>query len=64
LQTGGPLAEKLGIAGYYVRIAPSGAADDEQNLNARIAIPNRAGSSLPASQQVGMDFLQLVRYGL
>lgn len=62
-RTGGPFAEKLGIPGYYVRIAPPGIAESAPGLQSQTA-EHRSGEATPAAEQVGVDFLQLVRYGL
>ncbi len=60
-----PLARLYGVPGYYVRVAP------EQTLIAArpegvLPIRNLAEEdpSLPVGAQVGVDFLQLVRFGL
>ena len=63
---GTPLARRFGIAGYYVRVAPPEALTDRCCPPERVlAIKNRAADAgLPVSEQVGVDFLQLVRFGL
>ncbi|HEV3182282.1 MAG TPA: glycoside hydrolase family 15 protein [Steroidobacteraceae bacterium] len=59
-----PLARLYGVQGYYVRVAP------EQTLSAErpegvLPIRNlQKDPSLPVGAQVGVDFLQLVRFGL
>jgi glucoamylase len=59
-----PLARIYGVPGYYVRVAP------EQTLIAErpdgvLPIRNQQQDpTLPVSAQVGVDFLQLVRFGL
>ncbi|MBU1425809.1 MAG: glycosyl hydrolase [Gammaproteobacteria bacterium] len=59
------LARRLGVHGYYIRNAPS-----ERDINPRalldvLPIKNRADAPvLTAAEQVGIDFLQLVRFGL
>jgi len=59
-----PLARLYGVPGYYVRVAP------EQTLMAErpegvLPIRNlQKDPSLPVGAQVGVDFLQLVRFGL
>jgi len=59
------LARRIGVQGYYIRNAPS-----ERDLNPRalldvLPIKNRADAAgLRAAEQVGIDFLQLVRSGL
>ncbi|HLI10420.1 MAG TPA: glucan 1,4-alpha-glucosidase [Alphaproteobacteria bacterium] len=60
------LAKKLGIAGYYVRIAPPETADGASPLEGFVPIKNRppADSSQPAALLVSPDALALVRFGL
>lgn len=62
---GSPLDRRLGIGGHYLRGTPPEALRDASAL-ARVApIKNRRDDpGLPASEQIGGDFLQLVRYGL
>ena len=64
--TGTPLAEEVGVEGYYVRIAPGDAADSASPLDDLVTIKNRLpqDSSLRASQLVSPDALALVRFGL
>ena len=61
-----PLAQRYGVPGYYVRVAPPEALTDRccpQDLV--LAIKNRATDpQLRVSEQIGIDFLQLVRFGL
>ena len=57
----GPLAQQLGVEGYYVRIGPSAA---QGGLRGRLEVANRAGESLPAVALVGMEFMALARSGL
>ena len=61
-----PLARRFGLRGYYVRVAPPQALTDRCcPPNLVLAIKNRAKDpGLPVSEQVGVDFLQLVRFGL
>jgi glucoamylase len=59
------LARKFGIPGYYVRVAPSQAISDRGAVDRVYSIKNRAlDPDLPAAAQFGVDFLQLVRFGL
>jgi glucoamylase len=59
------LARRVGVAGYYVRIAPSAVFSDNQALHRRVPIRNRLQESAPpADEQVSTDALQLVRFGL
>jgi len=60
-----PLARKYGIPGYYVRVAPSQAISDRGALDKILTLRNLAfDPGLPAAAQFGVDFLQLVRFGL
>jgi glucoamylase len=61
-----PLARLYGVPGYYVRVAPGGAlGDDRCPPDAVLPIRNlQVDPGLPASAQVAVDFLQLVRFGL
>jgi glucoamylase len=61
-----PLAHLYGVPGYYVRVAPARTLTDAGGpLEAVLPIRNlQKDPSLPASAQVGVDFLQLVRFGL
>jgi glucoamylase len=63
--TTGPLCAALGIGGYFVRTAPARVLVDGEALHDRIPVRNRNDlSDFPADQEVGTDFLQLVRFGL
>ena len=63
--TAGPLCAVLGVSGYFVRTAPVRVLLDHEALHDRLPIRNRNDlSDLPADEQVGTDFLQLVRFGL
>jgi glucoamylase len=59
-----PFAQRYGVPGYYVRVAP------EQTLlslrpEGELPIRNQqVDPRLPVGEQVGVDFLQLVRFGL
>jgi glucoamylase len=60
-----PIARRFGVPGYYVRVAPPQALTDRARNDAVLPIKNLARDpSLPAAAQVGVDFLQLVRFGL
>jgi glucoamylase len=60
-----PLAREQGIAGYYVRVAPAQALNDRGALDRVLTIKNlQFDPGLPAQAQFGVDFLQLVRFGL
>ena len=59
------LAQKYGVRGYYVRIAPPLGSSGTRALEQILPIKNRAcDPGIPAEEQVGTDFLQLVRLGL
>ena len=60
-----PLARRFGIPGYYVRVAPPQAIADRGAVERVLSIKNHAfDPGLPAACQFGVDFLQLVRFGL
>jgi len=60
-----PLARQFGIPGYYVRVAPPQAVTDRGAFDRVLPIKNQAlDPGLPAMAQFGVDFLQLVRFGL
>jgi glucoamylase len=59
------LAQEHDVTGYYVRVSPVQTLQDSRALARVLPIKNRAtGNGLPAAEQVGVDFLQLVRFGL
>lgn len=61
-----PLARLYNVSGYYVRVAPRESLSENRGL-ADVVLPIRnleADPNLPASAQVSVDFLQLVRFGL
>ena len=60
-----PLQKKLQVHGYYVRVAPVQALADDEILQQVLPIKNRISDpGLPANEQIGTEFLQLVRFGL
>jgi glucoamylase len=60
-----PLARRYGIPGYYLRVAPPQALTDRCAPDSPMAIKNHARDpGIPLAEQVGVDFLQLVRFGL
>lgn len=62
---GGVLAERLGVPGHYIRVAPRRVLTDPEASHEPIPIRNRGdGHEPPAQEQVGTEFLQLVRFGL
>lgn len=59
------LARRVGVRGYYVRIAPPPTELNPRALLDVLPIKNRLQDpGLSAAEQVGNDFLQLVRFGL
>ncbi len=60
------IAKKVGVEGYYVRIAPPETADAASPSGGFVPIKNRppGQSNLPAAQIVSPDALALVRFGL
>jgi glucoamylase len=60
------LARRIGVEGYYVRIAPPESSDAASPLNGFVPIKNRppGKSEEPASQIISPDALALVRFGL
>ena len=63
--TGGDLAHRHQVSGFYVREAPAGALNEVSALSRAMPIRNRFGITKPrADEQVAVDFLQLVRLGL
>jgi glucoamylase len=60
-----PLARQFDIPGYYVRVAPPQAIGDRGAVDRVLSMKNQAfDPGLPAAAQFGVDFLQLVRFGL
>jgi glucoamylase len=60
-----PLAKRFESAGYYIRVAPPDVLRNEQSVQEILQIKNRSGTGLiPADEEVSVDFLQLVRFGL
>jgi len=59
------LQEQLQVRGYYVRVAPVQALADDTVLKQILPIKNRVSDpGLAADDQIGTEFLQLVRFGL
>ena len=59
------MAKRYGVQGYYLRIMPKSAFSDDSALSRVMAVKNRlTDPGLNATEQIGVDFLQLVRYGL
>lgn len=64
--SGTELAQKFGVDGYYVRIAPPEEAEAASPASGFVPIKNRPGnqSEEPAAHIVSPDALALVRFGL
>src|SRR5438093_13415702 len=64
--TGSQLCEKLGLQGYYVRIAPPDRCDAASPLEGFVSIKNRppGDDTRPATLLASPDALALVRFGL
>jgi glucoamylase len=64
--SGTPLAKRLEVDGYYVRIAPVETADAASPLSGFVPIKNRPldWREAPATEIVSPDALALVRFGL
>ena len=59
------LARRIGVHGYYLRNAPTERETNPRALIEVLPIKNRAHDpALTAAEQVGVDCLQLVRFGL
>ena len=59
------LQQKLQVRGYYARVAPVQALADDEVMQQVLPIKNRIRDpGLPANEQIGTEFLQLVRFGL
>jgi glucoamylase len=62
---GTDLARRIGVHGYYIRNAPTARDINPRALLDVLPVKNQAGAqTLTAEEQVGIDFLQLVRFGL
>jgi glucoamylase len=62
---GTALARRYGVGGYYVRTEPRRALINEEAMHQTLPIKNRLQDpGLKAEEQIGNDFLQLVRFGL
>ncbi len=62
---GTELAQRLGVESYYIRVAPSEVLYDPSSLHNMLEIRNRKrDATVPADEEVGIDFIHLVRFGL
>jgi len=63
--SGTALARQYDVPGYYVRVAPPSVLAHAEASHAIVPIRNRRDSSgLPGDEQIGTEFLYLVRTGL
>ena len=59
------IADRLGVKGYYVRVAPADVLTDPTALQRGLEIKNsEPRRTVPADEEVSVDFIQLVRLGL
>jgi glucoamylase len=59
------LTRRFEVPGYYLRVAPQRVLADRSVKVAFVPIRNRAAdAALPADEEIGTEFLQLVRFGL
>jgi glucoamylase len=60
-----PLSQRLGLSGYYIRMAPMDVLTRDGAQVETIGIKNLAADpGLAANAQIATDFLQLVRFGI
>ncbi len=59
-----PLARRFGVDSYYIRVAPPEVLYDPLSLRSILYIKNQSGNAVPADEEISIDFLQLVRFGL
>ncbi len=59
--TGTPMAEEMGVDGYYVRIAPPSLNGE---MTGEVELRNRGGETIKATALVALDFSWLVRLGI
>lgn len=61
-----PLSQKVGVAGYYVRIAPEVPGEARAELRGMVEVRNRFGeaSHVATDELISTDALALVRFGL
>lgn len=59
------LARRMGVDAYYMRLGPGPGVRDEQTRDQALPLKNPvASNAIPHDEQVGLEFLQLVRFGL
>jgi glucoamylase len=66
--TGTELAHRVGVEGYYVRVAPSEGPDgyfrDPREVDVKVANRREGENTMKASDVISVDALALVRFGL
>ncbi len=62
---GTALAQRLGLGSYYIRVASPDVLCNPASLRDILEIENRSrNAAVPADEEISIDFLQLVRFGL
>lgn len=62
---GTALAQRLGLDSYYIRVAPPDVLCNPASLRDILEIKNhKRNMAVPADEEISVDFLQLVRFGL
>ena len=59
-----PLAQRLAVRSYYIRLAPVEVLGDPGSLNSTLYLKNRKSGATRVDEEIGVDFLWLVRFGL
>jgi glucoamylase len=59
-----PLARRLAVNGYYIRVAPPEVLGDPTSLESILYLKNRKAGATRVDEEIAIDFLQLVRFGL
>ena len=59
-----PLAQRLAVSSYYIRLAPPEVLGDPGSLNSILYLKNRKSGATRVDEEIGVDFLWLVRFGL
>src|SRR3984885_30588 len=61
---GTPLAPRLAVGGYYIRLAPAEVLGDPGSLKSTLYLKNRKSGATRVDEEIGVHFLWLVRFGL
>jgi glucoamylase len=59
-----PLARRLAVNSYYIRVAPPEVLGDPASLESILYLKNRKAGATRVDEEIAIDFLQLVRFGL